>query len=164
LTTAEASTNLSRFDAVRYGHRSEKPGNLEEMYANSRTEGFSEEVKRRIILGTFVLSSGYYDAYYNKAQKIRALLKKQLDLIFEQYDFILLPTSPVPAWEIGTVLKDPTEMYLSDIFTVLANLGGIPTIAIPLGTHSNGTKFGYQLMGPNRSDEKLISIAKTLKI
>jgi len=161
LTTAEASTNLSRYDGIHYGLKVPVEGDLNAEITATRTAGFSEEVKRRIMLGSFVLSSGYSEAYYNKAQKIRRLLKDRIDEIFETHDFILLPISPVPAWKIGEKNSDPTEMYLADIYTVLANLVGNPALAIPLGKHSNGTKFGFQLISKSFSEEKLIEFAKS---
>jgi aspartyl-tRNA(Asn)/glutamyl-tRNA(Gln) amidotransferase subunit A len=153
LTTAEASSNLSRYDGVRYGHQSPlEPNDLNEFYLNNRTEGFGLEVKRRILLGTFVLSTGYYDAYYSKAQKIRALLVKKMDQIFVEYDAILMPTSPETAFEIGKNDKDPIAMYLADIYTVLANLTGVAAISLPLFSHSNNMPFGLQVLA-NKSDE-----------
>ena len=151
LTTAEASSNLSRFDGVRYGHRTEGVKTLEETYRRSRTEGFSEEVKRRIMLGTFVLSAGYYDAYYAKAQKVRRLVSERLDAIFMQYDFILMPNSPIKPWKIGEKTDDPVAMYLADIYSVVANMAGIPAIA--LGKHK------FQLMAAKGEDGKLLAFA-----
>ena len=151
LTTAEASSNLSRFDGVRYGHRTEGVKTLEETYRRSRTEGFSEEVKRRIMLGTFVLSAGYYDAYYAKAQKVRRLVSERLDAIFMQYDFILMPNSPIKPWKIGEKTDDPVAMYLADIYSVVANMAGIPAIA--LGKHK------FQLMAAKDEDGKLLAFA-----
>ncbi len=151
LTTAEASSNLSRFDGVRYGHRTEGVKTLEETYRRSRTEGFSEEVKRRIMLGTFVLSAGYYDAYYAKAQKVRRLVSERIDAIFKQYDFILMPNSPIKPWKIGEKADDPVAMYLADIYSVVANMAGIPAIA--LGKHK------FQLMAAKGEDGKLLAFA-----
>jgi aspartyl-tRNA(Asn)/glutamyl-tRNA(Gln) amidotransferase subunit A len=155
LTTAEASSNLSRFDGVRYGYRAENVGTLEETYRKSRTEGFSDEVKRRIILGTFVLSSGYYDAYYTKAQKARRLVADRLAAIFADYDFIIMPVSPVKPWKIGEKSDDPVAMYLADIYTVLANLAGIPAIAL-------GKKH-CQFMAAKWEEGKLLAFAKTVE-
>lgn len=155
LTTAEASSNLSRYDGIRFGHRSDAATNLYETYTKSRSEGFSTEVKRRIMLGTFVLSAGYYDAYYTKAQKVRRLISEQTKAIFEQYDFIALPTSPIPAWNIGTSLKDPVAMYLADIFTVYANMVGIPAIAVPIGQTADGLPIGIQYMANAFEEAKL---------
>ena len=155
LTTAEASSNLSRFDGVRYGYRAENVGTLEETYRKSRTEGFSDEVKRRIILGTFVLSSGYYDAYYTKAQKARRLVAERLAAIFADYDFIIMPVSPVKPWKIGEKSDDPVAMYLADIYTVLANLAGIPAIAL-------GKKH-CQFMAAKWEEGKLLAFAKAVE-
>ena len=147
LTTAEASSNLSRYDGIRYGFRNvDKNQDLTELYKNSRSEGFGKEVKRRIMLGTFVLSSGYYDAYYSKAQKVRKLLSDQMELIFKDFDAVILPTVPSTAFSLGQNDHDPIAMYMADIFTVLANLTGLPAISIPLFWHSNGLPFGLQVM------------------
>lgn len=161
LSTAEASSNLSRYDGIRYGYRSPNATNLEETYTLSRTEGFSTEVKRRIMLGTFVLSAGYYDAYYGKAQKVRRLIAQKTAKIFEEYDFIIMPTAPSPAWDLGAVNDDPVAMYLADIFTVQANMVGIPAISIPLGT-SDGLPIGVQLMANKFEESKLLSFVKQL--
>jgi len=161
LTTAEASSNLSRYDGVRFGHRSPEAKNLLETYKKSRTEGFGIEVKRRIMLGTFVLSSGYYDAYYSKAQKVRQLIYQATKAIFQDYDFILMPTAPGPAWNLGESLDDPVKMYLADIFTVQANMTGIPAIALPLGQHRNGMPIGVQFMADTLQEGNLFAFAKT---
>jgi aspartyl-tRNA(Asn)/glutamyl-tRNA(Gln) amidotransferase subunit A len=161
LTTAEASSNLSRYDGVRFGHQSDKkPVDLNDFYLNNRTEGFGLEVKRRIMLGTFVLSTGYYDAYYSKAQKIRALLVEKMNDIFQDYDAILLPNSPETAFEFGKSDKDPIAMYLADIYTVLANLTGLPGISLPLFSHSNNMPFGLQLMTNRANELTLLHISK----
>lgn len=160
LTTAEASSNLARYDGVHFGYRSPNATDLESTYKLSRTEGFGKEVKRRILLGTFVLSSGYYDAYYGKAQKARRLVKEQTNKIFEEYDFILSPTTPGTAFPLGQEYKDPTVLYLEDIFTVQANIAGIPAISLPLGKHSNGLPFGMQLMAPAFGEKKLLEFSK----
>ena len=153
LTTAEASSNLSRFDGVKYGHRTKTPGlELTDFYKQSRSAGFGKEVKRRIMLGTFVLSAGYYDAYFTRAQRVRKILTEKIQLIFNEFDFILLPTSPVTAFKAGEKMDDPIAMYLADIYTVMANLVGIPAISLPLFTHSNGMPFSLQVMA-NRFDE-----------
>ncbi|MEL7249624.1 MAG: Asp-tRNA(Asn)/Glu-tRNA(Gln) amidotransferase subunit GatA, partial [Bacteroidota bacterium] len=163
LTTAEASSNLSRYDGIRYGHRSEEVGSLLETYQKSRTEGFGTEVKRRIMLGTFVLSAGYYDAYYARAQKVRRLLVDQLNEIFANYDFICLPTSPTPAWPLGESLDDPVAMYLLDIYTVAANMAGLPAISLPSGAHaSTGLPLGMQLMAPAFQEAALLSFAEQI--
>lgn len=157
LTTAEASSNLSRYDGIRYGYRSPDARNLEETYVLSRSAGFSEEVKRRILLGTFVLSSGYYDAYYTKAQQARRLIRDRIQEIFRDYDFILLPVAPSVAGRFGEKSEDPVAMYLSDIYTVLANLAGIPAIAVPAGKHpENGMPVGVQLMADMWREEDLL--------
>ena len=160
LTTAEASSNLARYDGIRYGRRSPQARNLEETYLLSRSEGFSEEVKRRILLGTFVLSSGYYDAYYTKAQQARRLIRERILEIFGEYDFILIPAAPTTAWRFGEKSDDPVAMYLSDIYTVLANLAGIPALALPVGTHpENGLPVGVQLMAAPWQEERLLDFA-----
>ncbi len=148
LTTAEASSNLSRYDGIRYGYRSPAATNIEEVYLKSRTEGFSDEVKRRIMLGAFVLSSGYYDAYYTKAQQVRRMLQDRMNAILRDYDAVLIPVAPDVAWRFGEKSADPTAMYFSDIYTVLANLVGVPAVAVPAGVHpDNGMPIGVQLMG-----------------
>jgi aspartyl-tRNA(Asn)/glutamyl-tRNA(Gln) amidotransferase subunit A len=161
LTTAEASSNLSRYDGVHYGHRSEVAKGVEETYVLSRTEGFGTEVKRRIMAGTFVLSHGYYDAYYTKGMKVRRVLKDKTKEIFANYAFLLLPTTPATAFESGAV-NDPIQMYLQDIFTVHANLTGNPAISLPIGQHSNGLPFGIQVMADDFNDEALINFAQIL--
>lgn len=152
LSTAEASSNLARFDGVHFGHRSQNAQGVEATYKKSRSEGFGPEVQRRIMAGTFVLSHGYYDAYYTKGQKVRRVLQNKTNAIFKEYDLILLPTTPSTAFELNAV-KDPINMYLQDIFTVHANLTGNPAISLPLGKHSNGMPFGVQVMA-NHFDEK----------
>ncbi len=161
LTTAEASSNLARFDGVHFGHRSELARGVEETYVLSRTEGFGPEVKRRIMAGTFVLSSGYYDAYYTKAMKVRRVLKNATKAIFTNHDFLLMPTTPTTAFERGAV-NDPIEMYLQDIFTVHANLTGNPAISIPFGVHSNGLPFGLQILADDFEEEQLFQFAHQL--
>lgn len=163
LTTAEASSNLSRYDGVRYGHRTSASNiDLTEMYKASRSEGFGEEVKRRILLGTFVLSEGFYDAYFTKAQQVRQLLKQQTDRIFQEFDAILSPTVPSPAFTIGEKTHDPIEMFLGDIYTVYANLVGIPAISLPLFTHTNGMPFGLQVMTRSFDEMGLIHLSAQL--
>lgn len=159
LTTAEASSNLSRYDGIRYGYRSENATDLMSTYKKSRTEGFGAEVKRRIMLGTFVLSAGYYDAYYGKAQRVRRLIQEQTSAIFEKYDFILLPTTPDTAWRFGEKSEDPTAMYLADIFTVQANMVGIPAISLAVGTDDQGLPIGLQLMAPRLKEAELLAMA-----
>lgn len=167
LTTAEASTNLSRFDGIRYGHRSEEATNLFETYSKSRSEGFSAEVKRRIMLGTFVLSSGYYDAYYGKAQQVRRLIQQRTEEIFNgnkdgapAYDFIMMPAAPIQPWKIGAKVDDPVAMYLSDIFTVQANMVGVPAICLPAGHFESGMPFGIQFIANRYEESKLFSFSK----
>ncbi|MGB0428348.1 MAG: amidase family protein, partial [Flavobacteriales bacterium] len=155
LTTAEASSNLARYDGVHFGYRSSCGKELETVYKYSRTEGFGAEVKRRILLGTFVLSSGYYDAYYTKAQKMRALLSQKTEEIFKDFDFIIVPTSPHTAFDLNQNHSDPTVLYLEDIYTVHANLVGNTAISLPIGEHSNGLPFGIQLMA-NKFEEKAL--------
>lgn len=160
LTTAEASSNLSRYDGIRFGYRNQEAKNIDEVYKKSRTEGFGTEVKRRIMLGTFVLSAGYYDAYYTKAQQVRALIAQRTEEILQEYDFILMPASPTPAWTIGQMNDDPVAMYLADIYTVQANMVGIPAIAFPIGAHSNGMPVGIQLMGRKFGEGEMLAFAK----
>ena len=160
LTTAEASTNLSRYDGIRYGHRSPDVLTLDQVYSNSRAEGFSTEVKRRIMLGTFVLSAGYYDAYYGKAQQVRGMIQKRTAEIFNDYDFIMMPASPVQSWKIGEKMNDPVAVYLSDIFTVQANMTGIPAISIPSGSFENGMPFGVQIISNRFEESKLLSFSR----
>ena len=162
LTTAEASSNLARFDGVHYGFRSEKTENLEQTYINSRTEGFGEEVKRRIMLGTFVLSAGYHDAYYKKAQQVRRLVQNKTNEILENYDFILSPTTPHTAFDLGKKQTDPTVMYLEDIFTVQANITGHPSISLPLYKHSRGMPFGLQILSQKFTEKKLLSFSEEI--
>lgn len=159
LTTAEASSNLSRYDGVRYGHRSQAVESFGDLYHKTRTEGFGLEVKRRIMLGTFVLSSGYYDAYYSKAQKVRNKISKAITSILDEYDYIVMPTTTDIAWEIGAFDKDPVSMYLSDVFTVLANLCGLPAISVPFGKDANGHSFGIQLMSSKYNEAELLNAA-----
>lgn len=162
LTTAEASSNLSRYSGLMYGHRSEEAENLNTTFTKSRTEGFGEEVKRRIMTGTFVLSSGYYDAYYTKAQKVRRVIQDKSFEILDNYDFILLPTTPTTAFEIGSKADDPIAMYLADIFTVQAPLAGLPAISLPTAVHNNGMPFGIQLMAKPFAEKDLLSFSKYL--
>lgn len=163
LTTAEASSNLARFDGARYGFRNKDVASLKQMYELSRTEGFGAEVKRRIMLGTYVLSAGYYDAYYRKAQKVRRLLKNDFDEAFKNVDIILTPTSPFPAFKIGEKSNDPLAMYLSDIYTTSANLAGIPGISIPIGKNSDGLPIGMQLMANQFDEQRLLQMGKVLE-
>ena len=161
IACAEASSNLGRFDGIRYGYRTENFTNLKELFKNSRSEGFGAEVKRRIILGTYVLSSGYYDAYYKKAQQVRTLVKKEFDKLFEKYDVLLTPTSPTVAFEIGTRSNNPLEMYLADICTVSVNIAGLPGISVPCGVDSKGMPIGMQLIGNYFAEETILNAAYT---
>jgi len=158
LATAEASANLARFDGVRYGHRAEGAGDLGEHYRKSRSEGFGAEVKRRIILGTFVLSSGYHDQYYTRAQKVRTLVRRDFEEAFAQVDVIASPTSPTTAFRLGEKKDDPLQMYLADVYTIAANLAGICGISIPCGFH-DGLPVGLQLLGPALGEETLLRVA-----
>jgi len=160
---AEASSNLARYDGVKYGFRSSRGNNLIEMYENTRSEGFGDEVKRRILIGTYVLSSGYYDAYYIKAQKVRQLIKNDFDESFKKVDAILTPSTPSAAFKIGEKKNDPISMYLNDIFTVPVNLAGIPAISIPAGTDSNNYPLGLQLIGKPLDEQKLLNIAFSIE-
>ncbi|MBI1931551.1 MAG: Asp-tRNA(Asn)/Glu-tRNA(Gln) amidotransferase subunit GatA [Ignavibacteriales bacterium] len=162
LTTAEASSNLARFDGARYGYRTQQKVGLKEMYTKSRSEGFGTEVKRRIMLGTYVLSAGYYDAYYRKAQKVRRLIKEDFENAFKKVDLILTPTSPTTAFKIGEKSSDPLEMYLSDIYTTSANLAGIPGLNIPVGFDNKGLPIGMQLMANQFEEDLLLSFANTI--
>ncbi len=159
LTTAEASSNLSRYDGVRYGYRSETGTSLEDMYKNSRSEGFGIEVQRRIMLGTFALSSSYYDAYYTKAQKVRRLIKEKTEEILKDFDFIVLPTTPSTAFDIGANTKDPIQMYLADIFTVQASLAGLPAISVPMGSDKAGLPMGFQVIGRAFEEGAVMNLA-----
>jgi len=162
LTTAEASTNLARYDGVRYGYRSPNGTDLESMYKKTRSEGFGEEVKRRIMLGTFVLGSSYQDAYFTKAQKVRRLIQERTNELLARYDFLVSPTTPTTAFKIGALDGNPLEMYLADIFSVQANVAGIPAISIPNGADDNGLPIGLQLMAGYFEEEKLLTFASTL--
>lgn len=163
LTTAEASSNLARFDGARYGFRANDYKNLKEMYLNSRTQGFGTEVKRRIMLGTYVLSSGYYDAYYRKAQKVRRLIKEDFDNAFKQVDLLITPTTPTVAFKIGEKSDDPLQMYLSDIYTTSANLAGIPGMSIPIGKNSENLPIGLQILSQQFEEEKVFQLAKHIQ-
>jgi len=163
LTTAEASSNLSRFAGIHFGYRSKNATDLESAYKKSRSEGFGKEVKRRIMLGTFVLSAGYYEAYYSKGQKVRRVIQEKTKEILNKYDFILTPATPGTAFEFGKNSADPIKMYLEDIFTVQANIAGVPAISVPCGTHSNGLPMGLQIMANYFEDGKLLDIAAKIK-
>jgi len=159
LTTAEASSNLARFDGVRFGSRSNIASTLEQLYLNSRHEGFGTEVKRRIMLGTYVLSAGYYDAYYKKAQKVRRLIKEDFDDVFGITDLILLPTTPTTAFKLGEKINDPLQMYLNDVFTTSVNLAGIPAISIPIGKDNSGLPIGLQILANQFEEGKMLRLA-----
>lgn len=159
IACAEASSNLGRFDGIRYGYRAKEFGSLKELYRKSRSEGFGPEVKRRIILGTYVLSSGYYDAYYKKAQQVRTLVMNEFQKAFEKYDIILTPTSPTVAFDIGSKSNNPLEMYLADICTVSVNIAGLPGISIPCGVDKEGMPIGMQLIGNKFEEDKLLNMA-----
>ena len=164
IATAEASSNLARFDGVRYGFRAEEAPVLRDMYRKTRDEGFGAEVKRRIMLGTYVLSAGYYDAYYLKAQKVRTLLRQDFAKAFQRCDAILTPTTPTPAFRFGEKVDDPLSMYLNDIYTVTANLAGVPGISVPCGLSSDGLPIGLQLLGPYWSEADLLRLAHTYQV
>ncbi|MCD6407894.1 Asp-tRNA(Asn)/Glu-tRNA(Gln) amidotransferase subunit GatA [bacterium] len=163
IATAEASSNLARFDGVKYGYRTENYRNLMEMYMKTRGEGFGEEVKRRIILGTYVLSAGYYEAYYLKGQKVRTLIKKDFLDAFEKVDVILTPTTPELPFKLGEKKKDPLAMYLSDIFTVNVNLAGLPSISIPGGFSSSNLPVGIQIIAPHFKEERIFEVASAIE-
>ena len=163
IACAEASSNLGRFDGIRYGYRTKNFQNLKDIYRNSRSEGFGEEVKRRIILGTYVLSSGYYDAYYKKAQKVRTVIKNAYNELFEKYDLILTPTAPSAAFKIGEKINNPIEMYLADLCTVLVNIAGLPGMSIPCQLDSKGLPIGFQLVANQFQEEKIIKAAYTFE-
>jgi aspartyl-tRNA(Asn)/glutamyl-tRNA(Gln) amidotransferase subunit A len=168
IAPAEASSNLSRFDGIRYGHRASNPVDILDLYKKSREEGFGPEVKRRIILGTYLLSSGYYGGYYDRAQKVRTLIRRDFETAFLTVDAILSPVAPSPARKIGTLTEDPLQEYLADIFTIAANLSGIPGISVPCGTvdSGSGTKLpvGLQILGPHLGEAKLLQIAKAAEM
>ncbi len=159
IATAEASSNLARYDGVRYGHRSAEAENLLDLYFKSRAEGFGSEVKRRIILGTYVLSSGYYDAYYGRAQKVRTLIRQDFIEAYREVDVILTPTSPTPAWKLGEKAEDPLTMYLQDIYTIGVNLAGLPAISVPCGFTTGGLPIGLQLIGKPFAEADLLAAA-----
>lgn len=163
IACAEASSNLGRYDGIRYGYRTKNFESLKDIYKNSRTEGFGDEVKRRIILGTYVLSSGYYDAYYKKAQKVRTLVKKGFEEAFEKYDVLLTPTVPTVAFDIGSKSKNPLEMYMTDILTVSINIAGVPAISIPCGKDSSGMPIGMQLIAKHFNEETLYRASYTFE-
>ena len=159
IACAEASSNLGRFDGIRYGYRTKNFENLNDIFVNSRSEGFGAEVKRRIILGTYVLSSGYYDAYYKKAQKVRTFIKQKFERLFKTYDVLITPTSPTVAYEIGTKSTNPLEMYLADLCTVSVNIAGLPGISIPCGVDKKGLPIGMQIIGKSFDEETILKTA-----
>ena len=163
IATAEASSNLGRYDGIRYGHRAKDFSNLNELYVNSRTEGFGDEVKRRIMLGTYVLSSGYYDAYYKRAQCVRTLIIEDFKKAFESCDVILIPTAPNTAFKFGEKSKNPVEMYLEDIYTVPVNIAGLPGISVPGGFDNDGMPIGMQFISKAFDEETLLQIAYTFE-
>ena len=163
IADAEASSNLGRFDGIRYGHRTEEYSNIDEIFKKSRSEGFGDEVKRRIIFGTYVLSSGYYDAYYKKAQQVRTLVSNEFNKAYEKYDVILTPTSPTTAFKIGEKSGDPMQLYLADIDTVSVNVAGLPGISIPCGVDSKGLPIGMQLIGNKFQEETILNAAYTFE-
>ena len=161
IAAAEASSNLERFDGIKYGYRTEDYAGLHNMYKKTRSEGFGQEVKRRIMLGSFVLSSGYYDAYYLKALRVKALIKQAFDDAFSKYDVILGPVAPTTAPKLGSSLADPIKMYLGDIYTIAVNLAGLPAISLPCGADKNGLPIGLQLIGDCFQEKRLIQTAYT---
>jgi aspartyl-tRNA(Asn)/glutamyl-tRNA(Gln) amidotransferase subunit A len=163
IATAEASSNLARYDGVRYGFRAEEAGTLKEMYSRTRNQGFGAEVKRRIMLGTYSLSAGYYDAYYGKAQKVRSLIERNFRDAFTTCDVIATPTAPTPAFKLGAKTDNPLEMYLSDIYTITANLAGVPGISLPCGLSSKGLPIGIQLIGRQFDEATLLRAAHNLE-
>jgi aspartyl-tRNA(Asn)/glutamyl-tRNA(Gln) amidotransferase subunit A len=163
LSTAEASSNLARYDGARYGYRAEGASDLIEMYVKSRSQGFGEEVKRRIMLGTYVLSAGYYDAYYRKGQKVRRLIKQDFDNAFNAVDCLVTPTSPTTAFRLNEKVDDPLQMYLSDIYTVSANLAGIPGLSIPCGADRSGLPIGLQILGRQFDEETILQVGHFLE-
>lgn len=162
LATAEASSNLSRYDGVRYGHRSPDTTDLQSLYKKTRSEAFGKEVQRRILLGTFVLSSSYYDAYYTKAQKVRRVIREKTKAVFRHYDFMLMPTAPTTAFKLGSHTDNPLEMYLADLFSVQANVAGVPAISFPYGKDKKGLPIGLQAIADDFEESKLLQLAKLL--
>jgi aspartyl-tRNA(Asn)/glutamyl-tRNA(Gln) amidotransferase subunit A len=163
LATAEASSNLARYDGVRYGHRAREVRDLQDLYLRTRSEGFGAEVKRRIMLGTYVLSSGYYDAYYLKGQKVRTLIRRDFDAAFEKVDLLITPTTPTAAFTLGEKVDDPLAMYLSDIFTVTVNLAGLPGLSLPCGLTRAGLPIGLQILGRRFDEAGVLSLGATLE-
>jgi aspartyl-tRNA(Asn)/glutamyl-tRNA(Gln) amidotransferase subunit A len=165
IAMAEASSNLSRYDGVHYGHRTARPAeDIIQLYSKSRSEGFGEEVQRRVMLGTFALSSGYYDAYYLKALKVRRLIREDFDRAFESCDVLLTPVTPTPPFKIGANTEDPLTMYLQDVYTLSLNLAGLPGMAMPCGITETGLPIGMQLMGPVFSEERLLKVGRMFEL
>jgi aspartyl-tRNA(Asn)/glutamyl-tRNA(Gln) amidotransferase subunit A len=160
LVTAEASSNLARFDGVRYGHRSEQTTDLQSLYKKTRAEGFGKEVQKRILLGTFSLSSNYYDAYYTKAQKVRRIIRNKTKDIFKEYDFLVMPTTPATARKLGEKSTNPVGQYLGDVFSVQANVAGVPGISIPYGTDKKGLPIGLQIIANDFEESKLFQFSE----
>lgn len=163
IAPAEASSNLARYDGVKYGFRDMSSESLLDMYRNSRSQGFGDEVKRRIIIGTYALSSGYYDAYYRKASQVRTLITEDFQKVFETCDVVVSPVTPTPAWKLGEKVDDPLSVYLSDILTISANLAGIPGISVPCGFSRDGLPVGMQIQGAHFQEEKLLQVAYNLE-
>ena len=163
IVPAEISSNLARYDGVRYGHRAAEVKTLAELYGRSRNEGFTTENKRRIMIGSFVLSSGFFDAYYMQAQKARTLLINEFKQLFAEYDALLMPVAPTPAFRLGENTNDPIKMYLADIMTVPASLAGLPAISVPAGTSDEGLPIGVQLIGDRQSDSNLLKLASEVE-
>ena len=163
ISSAEASSNLDRYDGIRYGYRAKNYETVDDLMAQTRTEGFGKEVKRRIMLGTYALSSGYYDAYYNRAQKLRKEIRRQFKETFEKYDLILSPTSPVLPFLSGEKSENPMEMYLADIYTVNINLAGVPALSLPCGFSKEGLPIGIQIIGPHFGEKKILKVAYALE-
>ena len=161
IAPAEASSNLARYDGVRYGYRVSAPEDLLDMYKRTRSEGFGDEVKRRIMIGTYALSSGYYEAYYGRAMRVRTLIKRDYDQAFEKVDALLSPVSPTPAFKIGEKTSDPLSMYLSDIYTVTANLAGIPALSVPCGFTQSGLPVGLQMLANQFQESTLLRLAES---
>ena len=160
IAPAEASSNLARYDAVRYGFRTPRPADLQDMYRQSRSVGFGAEVKRRIMIGTYALSSGYYEAYYGRAMRVRTLIRRDFDRAFEKVDALLTPVSPTPAFRIGERTRDPLQMYLSDIYTVTANLSGVPALSVPCGFTPDGLPVGLQVMANQFEESAILRFAE----
>ena len=161
---AEVSSNLARYDGVRYGLRSETAKSLDDVYGQSRDQGFMPENKRRIMIGSYVLSSGYFDAYYLQAQKARTLLIQEFDKLFDEYDFLIGPTAPTPAFKLGENTADPIKMYLADAMTVPSSLAGLPALSLPNGVNDQGLPIGVQIIGRQKDDARLLSFAKTMEV